>query len=78
LNRAGSEARPVVVLLFLFGHDAKRDTSVERNGFKLDVETFGIAVNPRAADACPKTFAVFAVANVISDVAGRFGRGLVV
>ncbi len=60
-------------------------SSVQRDGFKLDVEAVAVGVRPRAADANPdlsaialataEVVAAFAVANIVGEVAGRPGSG---
>jgi hypothetical protein len=50
-------------LFGFFGSDAESDASVQRDGFKLDVEAVAVGVRPHAADASPKSFVTFAVAD---------------
>jgi len=57
-------------LFGFIGSDAESDASVQRDGFKLDVEPVAVGVCPRAADANPVVVAAFAVANIVGEVAG--------
>src|SRR5688572_14404760 len=73
------KARPVQAeLLLLLGRDAKRDPPVQGYGFELNVEAIPVAMRPRAADAGPKSFASFAVAHLVRNVARGFAFGLAV
>ena len=62
-------------LFALFGGSSQCNASVERDGFKLDVEAFAVSVRPSAANANPVIVAAFAVANIVGEVAGRPRRG---
>ena len=70
---AGCEGRPGCRLFRFFGRDAESDASVQRDGFKLDVETVAVGMCPCAADANPVVVAAFAIANIVGEVAGGFG-----
>jgi len=72
---AGCEGRPGCRLFRFFGRDAESDASVQRDGFKLDVETVAVGMCPCAADANPVVVAAFAIANIVGEVAGRPGSG---
>jgi hypothetical protein len=75
--RAGREARPSGYLDF---SEATRRVMrpSSGSGFKLDVEAVAVFVRPSTADACPESFAAFAVADMVGNVARCFGSGLVV
>ena len=51
--------------------------SIYRSGFKLDVEAVAVFVRPSTADACPESFAAFAVADMISNYAPTSALGVV-
>ena len=71
--------RPMIGIWLLFGFadDAERDSAIEGHALQLDVEPVAVSVRPDAADAGPEPLlAVFAIADLISDVAGAFVRVL--